>query len=136
MMIDAFLAAYKRFIARRGTEWLFKPPAAPHSGGICEAGVKSIKHHLRRIMGDTTLTYEELSTLVCQIDACLNSRPLCSISEDSNDNFMLTSSHFLKGRSMISPPNSMTRNITGSPYHTRKLIQKMEEDFWEMWSSE
>ncbi|XP_032569851.1 uncharacterized protein LOC116800206 [Drosophila sechellia] len=118
---DAFLAALRRFIARRGKcsniysdngtnfvgaarkldqelfnaiqenitiaaqlekdriDWHFIPPAGPHFGGIWEAGVKSMKYHLKRIIGDTILTYEEMSTLLCQIEACLNSRPLYTI---------------------------------------------------------
>ncbi|XP_032575009.1 uncharacterized protein LOC116801159 [Drosophila sechellia] len=60
-------------------DWHFIPPAGPHFGGIWEAGVKSMKYHLKRIIGDTILTYEEMSTLLCQIEACLNSRPLYTI---------------------------------------------------------
>lgn len=94
---DAFLAALRRFTARRGLchslysdcgtnfvgadaqlralfrasnpegrriaarvaeeriRWHFNPPAAPNFGGIWEAAVKSMKHHLRRVIGDSTL---------------------------------------------------------------------------------
>ncbi|KAL0858664.1 hypothetical protein ABMA27_012488 [Loxostege sticticalis] len=52
-----------------GTEWHFIPPHAPNFGGLWEAGVKSVKHHLKRIIGETTLTYEELNTLLIQIEA-------------------------------------------------------------------
>jgi len=43
--------------------WQFNPPAAPHQGGLWEAGVKSVKFHLRRIIGSTHLTLEEFYTL-------------------------------------------------------------------------
>lgn len=43
-----------------GTKWSFIPPAAPHFGGIWEAGVRSVKFHLRRVVGDRILTYEEM----------------------------------------------------------------------------
>lgn len=33
---------------------------APHFGGLWEAGVKSFKHHLVRVLGDSHLTFEEL----------------------------------------------------------------------------
>lgn len=54
-------------------------------GGKWVAGIKSVKHHLRRIIGDTVLTYEEISTLLIQIEAVLNSRSLCPLSIEFND---------------------------------------------------
>lgn len=51
-------------LANNGTEWRFNPPSTPHFGGKWEAAVKSTKFHLRRVIGDSMLTYEELSTLL------------------------------------------------------------------------
>ena len=68
------------FAEQRGTEWVTIPPRAPHFGGIWEAAVKSMKHHLRRVVGTQILHYEELSTILCQIEAVLNSRPLVPLS--------------------------------------------------------
>ena len=59
-------------LANDGTEWRFNPPAAPHFGGLWEAAVKSVKFHLKRVLGDSLLTFEEMSTLLAQIEACLN----------------------------------------------------------------
>lgn len=67
-------------LANDETEWKFNPPATPHFGGKWEAGVKSVKYHLKRIVGDTLLTFEELMTFLTQIEAVFNSQPLCSFS--------------------------------------------------------
>ncbi len=126
---EAFLAAFKRFIARRGLpqeifsengsnfkgahndlqkfyqelsskptkdsvhqyllnhriKWNFSPERAPHFGGLWEAAVKSAKLHLRRIIGQQILNFEEFSTVLCQIESCLNSRPLLSLSSHADD---------------------------------------------------
>ncbi|GBN32396.1 hypothetical protein AVEN_181167-1 [Araneus ventricosus] len=77
------------FIASEGIVWHFNTPATPHFGGLWEAGAKSLKSHLKRVVGNTVLTHEEFSTLLTQVEAVLNSRPLCNLSSDPNDDSFL-----------------------------------------------
>lgn len=60
-------------LANDGVRWSFNPSATPHFGGLWDAAVKSVKHHLRRVIGESTLTFEEMSIVLSQIEACLNS---------------------------------------------------------------
>lgn len=71
-------------------------------GGKWEAIVKSMKFHLRRKIGETPLTYEELSTLLAQIEAVLNFRPLEPLSDDPDDLSALTPGHFPIGSALNS----------------------------------
>jgi len=80
-----------------GVQWHFIPPAAPHFVGLWEAGVKSLKFHLRRVIGSRTLSKAEFATLLCQIEACLNSRPIVPLTDDPADLSALTPGHFLIG---------------------------------------
>lgn len=59
-------------------------------GGLWEVNVKAVKFHLRRILGNALLNYEEMYTLLAQIEACLNSRPLTPLASDPNDLVALT----------------------------------------------
>ena len=69
-----------------------------------EAAVKSLKHHLRRVIGDTTLTYKEMAMFLSQVEACLNSRPLRLMSDDPEDMAALTPGHFLVVSSLLAIP--------------------------------
>ncbi|XP_025422902.1 uncharacterized protein LOC112692436 [Sipha flava] len=66
-------------------DWHFNPPAAPHFGGIWEAAVKSAKSLLLRAMTSQVWTLEEFTTVLCRVEAALNSRPLVPASPDPND---------------------------------------------------
>lgn len=64
------------FFANKGVEWKFHPPGAPNFSGLAEAGVKSVKHHLNRVVNNQLLTFEEMLTLLYQIRTCLQDRSL------------------------------------------------------------
>ena len=55
------------FCSSWNIEWRFIPEHSPHFGRLWEAAVKSTKTHLRRIMGDVKLTFEEFATALAQV---------------------------------------------------------------------
>ncbi|XP_062141879.1 uncharacterized protein LOC133849814 [Drosophila sulfurigaster albostrigata] len=87
--------------SHQGLAWHFNPPGAPHMGGLWEAGVKSFKTHFYKTVSSVKHTFEELSTLLSKIEACLNSRPLTPMSEDVSDLAALTPGHFLIGGPLL-----------------------------------
>ncbi|GFX15862.1 integrase catalytic domain-containing protein [Trichonephila clavipes] len=116
---EAFIASLKR------------PPVSPHFGGLWEAGVKSIKYHLKRVIGNTNLTFEEFSTLLTLVDAILNSRPLVSLDCDNDPDSLniLTPSHFLIGEIITSSPEH-TNDDKRSLRSRWDIVQKMKLGFW------
>nr|CAI5843843.1 unnamed protein product [Callosobruchus analis] len=91
------------FCANREIEWHFIPSHSPHFGGIWETGVKSMMYHLKRTLGNSCSVYEDFYTVLVQIEAVLNPRPLYPASSDPNDLDPITPSHFLIGRTITSP---------------------------------
>ncbi|XP_051159301.1 uncharacterized protein LOC127280387 [Leptopilina boulardi] len=124
-----------QLLIKDGTSWKFNPPAAPHMGGKWEAAVKSIKYHLRRTIGETILTYEEFTTLLTQIEAVLNSRPLEPLTEDPDDLSVLTPGHFLIGEPLTSIPEPSLLDLKTSRLTRWKLIQQQAQFFWAKWST-
>ncbi|XP_046810049.1 uncharacterized protein LOC124420623 [Lucilia cuprina] len=116
-----------------GTEWHFIPPGSPNFGGLWEAGVKSVKYHLKRIMHERVLSFEELATLLCQIESVLNSRPLCPLSSDPSDLDALTPAHFIIGEptTCIQEENLLDINI--NRLNRWKSIEKLKQHFWRRW---
>ena len=117
-------------------EWHFNPPAAPHFGGLWEAAVKSVKFHLQRVIGETAVTYEELSTLLTCIEACLNSRPLTPLLDDSNELSVLTPAHFLIGRSLLALPEETYINVNPGHLKRWQMLNHMRDCFWKRWCQE
>lgn len=126
----------KAYATSQNIQFHFIPPYASHFGGLWEAGVKSCKHHLRRVIGNAHLTYEELNTVLTQVEAVLNSRPLSPLSTDPDDLQPLSPAHFLIGRTMTSPVHE---DLTEKPTHALTRYQRaeqMRQHFWARWSKE
>ena len=119
-----------------GLTWHFIPAYSPHFGGIWEAGVKSTKYHLKRVAGNNVLTFEELYTLLVQIEGLLNSRPLTPLSSDSSDLSPLTPAHFLIGRPLDSIADPDLTHLPENRLSRWQLIQRLQQHFWRRWSQE
>ena len=118
-----------------GIEWKFIPPRSPHFGGLWEAAVKAAKYHFYRAVGLNTLSFEELRTLVCQISAILNSRPLCPITEDPNDLDVLTPGHFLVGGPLTFIVEPDVAVIQENRLNSWQKMCDIQQNFWRKWNS-
>jgi len=116
--------------------WNFNPPSAPHFGGLWEAAVKSTKSLMVRTMGAQTWSLEEFSTILCRIEAALNSRPLTPVTCDPEDLDCLTPGHFLIGQPLMSIPEEAPCAKPIKLQHRWKLLQQTFQTFWRRWSSE
>lgn len=95
-----------------------------------------MKGHLYRVVGSQILTLEEFQTLLAQIEAILNSRPLCSVSPDPNDLNVLCPSNFLTLEPMCAPPDPDVTSLSLNRLTRWQLVQRCVQDFWKRWSIE
>lgn len=120
-------------LAINNIEWKFNTPRAPHMGGLWESHVKAVKTHIYRVVGDQLLTYEEFSTLLTQIEALLNSRPLCRLIADPVAPEALTPAHFLTLTPLRGFPSESLENIPLNRLDRFQLIDSMIQSFWNRW---
>lgn len=124
------------FLSDQSIKWHFLPPYSPHMGGVWEAGIKSAKTYLRRVLGQALLTFEELYTLLAEIEACLNSRPFTPMSSDPNDFTALTPGHFLIGSSLTSISQTDLQETASNRSTRYQLLIKLQQHFWSRWTVE
>ncbi|XP_055522717.1 uncharacterized protein LOC129716899 [Wyeomyia smithii] len=117
-------------------EWKFSPPRAPHFGGLWEAAVKSAKYHLLREIGHTSISQEDMITLLAQIEMCLNSRPLTPIPGEPTDLEVLTPGHFLVGSNMQAVPEPSLIHTSESHLNHWQRTQKIFQRIWARWYPE
>lgn len=91
--------------------------------------MKSSKYHLKRILGDAHLTFEEFYMLLVQIEAVLNSRPLMPMSTDPSDLSPLTPACFLIERSLTSIPENNYETIPNGRLSRIQLLAKLNQNF-------
>lgn len=120
----------KEGLAEHGVIWKFITKRAPHQGGIWEAAVKSVKHHMKRMLETEPFSYEALYTLLTRVEACVNSRPICRPSDDASDQLALTPAHFLIGEPLIRPLDRDCSTIPTNRLDLWNTIVKREQEFW------
>ena len=105
--------------------------------------VRSVKRCLRKIVGQASLTHDELLTAVVEVESVLNSRPLLYITSDNLDQ-PLTPSHLLNVRRLLNMPDCSVSDEVDEDYNagpevlTRRMkhLDKTLNKFWTRWQKE
>ncbi|XP_073964467.1 uncharacterized protein [Choristoneura fumiferana] len=124
-----------KYASENSINFQFSPAYSPHFNGLAEGSVKSIKHHLKRVLALANLTYEEMNTLLVQIESILNSRPLTPLSSDPRDLVPLTPAHFLIGRTLMMLPSPQVNDSTVSVSRYMRT-QQLKTHFWSRYYKE
>ncbi|XP_065094177.1 uncharacterized protein LOC135714711 [Ochlerotatus camptorhynchus] len=119
--------------ANHEIRWKFISPRAPHFG---EAAVKSAKTHLLKEIGNTNLAYEDMLTLLAQVEMCLNLQPLTPLSSEPSDLEALTPGHFLVGSNLQSVPEATLVNIPENRLNHWEQTQRHLHRIWARWYPE
>ena len=123
---------------RKRIEWRFNLERAPWWGGFFERMVGSVKACLREVLGNARLSFDELLTVLVEVEGTLNSRPLTyEYSEAGYE--VLTPSHLIYGRRIQSLPDEIAEDPEeneSSCYEIFRYLTEKLAHFWKRWRNE
>ena len=126
------------FLAKR-IQWKYNLEEAPWWGGFWERMVKSTKRCLKKVLKNACLSYDELTTILIEVEALLNSQPLAYVEAEGIEE-ALTPSHLLLGRRIHTLPAPVISTTPVSNADTLKrrfrYLTKLSRDFWNRWRCE
>lgn len=122
-------------VAERWIQWIFNPPAGPHFG-IWETEVRLVKRILKSVLGKQTMDDESLQTLLCEVEAIINDRPITTSSDEQSDLEVLTPNHLLLlKKTPLLPPGLFSKNDLYSQRRWKQM-QYLSDLFWRRWATE
>ena len=190
MSTEEFLAALRRFVARRGKpaqiisdnakqfklasstldiawhemlhnpevqtyssnqriKWKFIVELSPWMGGFYERLIGVTKRALKKSIGRISLARSQLETVLVEIEAIINTRPLLYVSEDLNEDVIITPMHFLSINTKVGLPTMIHQEEIDDPEYlinnrnsAQVLLEKWKkgqnhlEQFWKIWKSD
>ncbi|XP_030579763.1 uncharacterized protein LOC115776287 [Archocentrus centrarchus] len=127
------------YFSGRGISWKFIAERAAWWGGFWERLVRSVKTCLRKVLGRASLSFEEMTTILTEVEATLNSRPLTFVSNNLDEPQPLTPAHFLVGKRLTSLPSKQLSAVSGTALNRQEMTrrwryqQRLMTSFWSGW---
>ena len=115
--------------------WRLNLERAPWWGGFFERMVRSVKRCLRKVLGNVKLTFDELNTVLVEVEGTLNSRPLTDAFEELEGK-VLTPSDLIYGRAIHFIPQKETIQEESTCGERFKYITLKLQHFWKRWKGE
>ncbi|XP_064486068.1 uncharacterized protein LOC135398613 [Ornithodoros turicata] len=124
------------YLSQSRIQWKFIVERAAWWGGFWERLVRTVKDVLRRSLAKALLRHDELVTVLTEVEAIINSRPLTSVCDSAEDLSVLTPSHFLIGRRLTALPAGTATPTTSDSNTLIKSYRYREQllnSFWNRW---
>ena len=127
-------------MVNKGVAWEFIIEKAPWQGGFWERMVGSMKRCLKKAVGRASLSFEEMRTVIIEIEATLNNRPITNLYDDEQGiSYPLTPSSLIYGRTIATKPNDKQFEVS-STYQAltrrQKYHRRILKGFTDQWRKE
>ncbi|XP_062340765.1 uncharacterized protein LOC134039033 [Osmerus eperlanus] len=128
-----------RFLNEEGCTWIFNPAHSSHISGPWERMIGVSRRILDSMLSQIQpfhLTHEVLSTIMAEVSAVINARPLTTISTDVNAPSLLTPTMILTQK-ICSPPQPPGCFVDADLHRQQwRRVQHLANTFWERWRRE
>lgn len=131
-----------RYMSESRMDWRFNIEKAPWWGGILGRMIGLMNRCLRKIIGRSKLTYDELLTAATEVELILNSRPLTFVSSNDKEE-PLTPSHLIVGRGLSNLPDELCYRRIAEEFpnevsptllnHRLRYFHNVMDKFWSRW---
>ena len=124
-------------LQRKGIQWTFIPPRAPHRGGCWERIIGLFKRHMATMAIGDPLNAKIFETALINIEGILNRRPLTALSPAADDCEPITPAHILypamkeRQSCVVAPDNIMATTSLRDKF---ALSQARINGFWKSWT--
>ena len=120
------LPEVKDELGKRGVSWQFIPKRAPWYGGFWERLIGLTKTAIKKVLGRHHVSLPTLETIIVEIEAILNDRPLTFVSSELGDPEPLTPAHLLHGRRITCLPHETVEldELTDPSYREAPQVRK------------
>ncbi|XP_023265919.1 uncharacterized protein LOC111657824 [Seriola lalandi dorsalis] len=127
------------YLLNQRCSWVFNPPHSSHMGGAWERMIRITRRILDSMLlqvSHSKLTHEVLITLMAEVTAIINARPLVPVSTDPEAPLILTPSTLLTQRFGSLSPSSGDFTKADMFKHQWKRVQVLADTFWARWQKE
>ena len=132
-------AELKRFLKIKEIEWKFILEVSPWWGGFYERLIQTVKRSLRKTLRRNSASFDELRTIIIEIESVINCRPLCYLYSDEVDEG-LTPSHLMMGRRLLSSrktsPTDIYEETKNSLNNRVKYLNSLISHYEKRWKKE
>ena len=123
------------FASNKSIDWQFNVPAAPWWGGLFERMIRMVKRCLKKVVGKARLNYEQMLTLLQEIETVINNRPLTFVYNEPCVE-ALTPNHLVFGRKLNLNGVNSGSNIEHDLNKRYNHFQTVLEHLIKRWKSE
>lgn len=102
-------------LTNKHIEWRFIVEKAPWWGGYWERLIQSVKRCVKKTIGKSTLTYDELATILTEIESTLNNRPLTYLyGDDEGTSYAVTPADLIYGHRIASTSSNQQYEVVST----------------------